>query len=137
MPLILSEVLAVNDQHTTDTLTLRYTPTPQVASRFEKYRFQLASGGNSASDDGEDKPPAQSLIAEKLATDNEWKVTWQGLTPGRLYDITVWTVSAEGVLSQPLRRQDRLCKIFFFTKILRCVFSLSLRLQPAVSIEPS
>lgn len=108
MPLILSEVLAVNDQHTTDTLTLRYTPTPQVASRFEKYRFQLASGSNSlTADDGK---PAQSLIAEKLATDNEWKVTWQGLTPGRLYDITVWTVSAEGVLSQPLRRQDRLCK---------------------------
>ncbi|XP_050434871.1 tyrosine-protein phosphatase 10D-like isoform X2 [Adelges cooleyi] len=106
MPLILSEVLAVNDQHTTDTLTLRYTPTPQVASRFEKYRFQLASGSNSlTADDGK---PAQSLIAEKLATDNEWKVTWQGLTPGRLYDITVWTVSAEGVLSQPLRRQDRL-----------------------------
>ncbi|XP_050528950.1 tyrosine-protein phosphatase 10D-like isoform X1 [Daktulosphaira vitifoliae] len=107
MPLILSEVLAVNDQHTTDTLTLRYTPTPQVASRFEKYRFQLASGSNSVSDDGDGKP-TQSLIAEKLATDNEWKVTWQGLTPGQLYDITVWTVSAEGVLSQPLRRQDRL-----------------------------
>jgi len=131
VPLILSEILAVNDQQlATDTLTLRYTPTPQTASRFIKYRFQLAeahhqtytqstiyqsstitnldpgTGTSSTSSTGTSAPV---LVAEKWASDNEWKVTWHSLVPGRLYDITVWTVSAYGVLSQPLRRQDRLC----------------------------
>lgn len=129
MPLILSEILAVNDQQfATDTLTLRYTPTPQTASRFIKYRFQLAESHHqtltpttvyqSSTTSTVDSIPAASstekppsvLLAEKLATDNEWKITWHSLVPGRLYDITVWTLSAYGVLSQPLRRQDRLCK---------------------------
>lgn len=125
MPLILSEILAVNDQQlATDTLTLRYTPTPQTASRFIKYRFQLAeahqqthtqSTVTTTLDPGSgvsltsNAPTASVLIAEKWASDNEWKVTWHSLVPGRLYDITVWTVSAYNVLSQPLRRQDRLC----------------------------
>ncbi|XP_022171232.1 tyrosine-protein phosphatase 10D isoform X2 [Myzus persicae] len=127
MPLILSEILAVNDQQlATDTLTLRYTPTPQTASRFIKYRFQLAEASHQTStqstayqsstitpsDQGSGIATTSStgtvLIAEKWASDNEWKVTWHSLVPGRLYDITVWTVSAYGVLSQPLRRQDRL-----------------------------
>lgn len=131
MPLILSEILAVNDQQlATDTLTLRYTPTPQTASRFIKYRFQLAEAHHqtlpqssvfpsvtTTLDPGSGVSPTSAtgmfpsvLIAEKWASDNEWKVTWHSLVPGRLYDITVWTVSAYGVLSQPLRRQDRLCK---------------------------
>jgi cadherin 5 type 2 (VE-cadherin) len=132
VPLILSEILAVNDQQlATDTLTLRYTPTPQTASRFTKYRFQLSEASHQTniqpiayqsstitpSDPGSGIATASStgtvFIAEKLASDNEWKVTWHSLVPGRLYDITVWTVSAYGVLSQPLRRQDRLCKYFF------------------------
>ncbi|VVC36919.1 Hypothetical protein CINCED_3A015609 [Cinara cedri] len=128
MPLILSEILAVNDQQlATDTLTLRYTPTPQTASRFVKYRFQLAeahqqsytlstmyqTAATTTLDPGtalnaSKKPSESPLVAEKWASDNEWKVTWQSLVPGRLYDITVWTVSAYGILSQPLRRQDRL-----------------------------
>lgn len=133
-------MLAVNDQQlATDTLTLRYTPTPQTASRFIKYRFQLAeaqlytsqqstayqsySGSTTTTDStgsatGGITPTSSSttggtssvLIAEKWASDNEWKVTWHNLVPGRLYDITVWTVSPYGVLSQPLRRQDRLCE---------------------------
>lgn len=128
MPLILSEILAVNDQQlATDTLTLRYTPTPQTASRFVKYRFQLAeaqyqtqpqsvayqSSTTSPLEPGtaSNGSPASVLIAEKWASDNEWKVTWHSLVPGRLYDITVWTVSAYGVLSQPLRREDRLCEL--------------------------
>lgn len=131
MPLILSEILAVNDQQlATDTLTLRYTPTPQTASRFVKYRFQLAeahqqtytlstvyqsAAATTTLDPGtasnlSSKTSESPLVAEKWASDNEWKVTWHSLVPGRLYDITVWTVSAYGVLSQPLRRQDRLCK---------------------------
>lgn len=119
VPLILSEILAVNDQQlATDTLTLRYTPTPQTASRFIKYRFQLAEAHQQTQstvttlDSGPGVSTSNAptiLIAEKWASDNEWKVTWHSLVPGRLYDITVWTVSAYNVLSQPLRRQDRLC----------------------------
>lgn len=127
MPLILSEILAVNDQQlATDTLTLRYTPTPQTASRFIKYRFQLAEAQQQTQtqstitnlDPGPGVTPTSAppvLIAEKWVSDNEWKVTWHSLVPGRLYDITVWTVSAFGVISQPLRRQDRLCKQIFYS----------------------
>ncbi|XP_075214257.1 protein tyrosine phosphatase 10D isoform X3 [Lycorma delicatula] len=93
MPLILSEVLVVNNQQATDSVTLRYTPTPQTSSHFDLYRFSLSD--------------PSTPIKEKLANDTEWKVTFNGLTPGRLYNITVWTVS-DGVLSQPLQRQDRL-----------------------------
>lgn len=124
MPLILSEILAVSDQQlATDTLTLRYTPTPQTASRFTKYRFQLSEAVDQSSSiiSTTAKPKfgitnfssgtsASVLIAEKLASDSEWKISWHSLVPGRLYDITVWTVSSYGVLSQPLYRQDRLCK---------------------------
>lgn len=128
MPLISSEILAVSDQQlATDKLTLRYTPTPQTASRFIKYRFQLAEASQQINteisshqpstisnlDLGTEITPTEKsssiLIAEKWASDNEWKITWNSLVPGRLYDITVWTMSAYGVLSQPLRRQDRLC----------------------------
>lgn len=133
MPLILSEILAVNDQQlATDTLTLRYTPTPQQASRFVKYRFQLTEAHQqthtqstaSTLDSGpgvaltSNESPASVLIAEKWASDIEWKVTWRSLVPGRLYDITVWTVSAYNVLSQPLRRQDRLCNQTFIIIII-------------------
>ncbi|XP_014240929.1 tyrosine-protein phosphatase 10D isoform X2 [Cimex lectularius] len=94
MPLILSEVLVVNNQQATDTVTLRYTPTPQSSSHFDKYRFSLSGSG-------------APVIREKDANDTEWKVTFTSLTPGKLYNITLWTV-ADHVLSQPLHRQDRL-----------------------------
>ncbi|BET01485.1 protein-tyrosine phosphatase 10d [Nesidiocoris tenuis] len=95
MPLILSDVVVVNNQQSTDTVTLRYTPTPLDSSHFDHYRFTL-----SCQDEAE-------RTREKGANDSEPKVTFTGLTPGKLYNITVWTVS-EGVLSQPLHRQDRL-----------------------------
>lgn len=95
VPLILSEVLVVNNQQATDSVTLRYTPTPQTSSHFDLYRFSLSD--------------PNTPVKEKLANDTEWKVTFNGLTPGRLYNITVWTV-ADNVQSQPLQRQDRLCK---------------------------
>ena len=107
VPLILSEVLVVNNQQSTDTVTLRYTPTPQTSSHFDKYRFSLSDH-------------VTTQTREKMANDTESKVTFSGLTPGRLYNITVWTV-ADGVLSQPLHRQDRLCKyckLFLFFYIL-------------------
>ena len=43
-------------------------------------------------------------VKEKAATDNERKVTFLNLVPGRLYNITLWTVSG-GVTSRPLERQ--------------------------------
>ncbi|XP_049825437.1 tyrosine-protein phosphatase 10D isoform X2 [Aethina tumida] len=93
MPLIQSEVVVVNNQQTTDSISLRYTPTPQTSSKFDVYRFSLS----------ESNIPDQ----EKAANDSDRLVTFTGLTPGRLYNITVWTVS-QNVASQPLQRQDRL-----------------------------
>ncbi|XP_035899329.1 tyrosine-protein phosphatase 10D isoform X4 [Anopheles stephensi] len=93
MPLIQSEVVIVNNMHTRDTVTLSYTPTPQQSSKFDLYRFSL----------GDPSIPDK----EKLANDTDRKVTFTGLTPGRLYNITVWTVSGK-VSSQPIQRQDRM-----------------------------
>lgn len=50
---------------------------------------------------------------EKAANDTDRLVTFNGLVPGRLYNITVWTVS-KNVASQPLQRQDRLCKYMIY-----------------------
>lgn len=93
MPLIQSEVLVVNSLHERDTVTLSYTPTPQTVSKFDIYRFSL----------GDPDIPDK----EKFANDTDRKVTFTGLIPGRLYNITVWTVSG-GVASLPIQRQDRL-----------------------------
>lgn len=93
MPLIQSEVVVVNNQQSTDLISLRYTPTPQASSSFDLYRFSLS----------EANIPDQ----EKTANDSDRLVTFTGLIPGRLYNITVWTVS-QHVSSQPLQRQDRL-----------------------------
>ncbi|KAL1506354.1 hypothetical protein ABEB36_005735 [Hypothenemus hampei] len=93
MPLIQSEVVVVNNQISTDSIGLRYTPTPQATSKFDLYRFSLS----------EPNIPDQ----EKSANDSDRLVTFTNLIPGRLYNITVWTVS-QGVASQPLQRQDRL-----------------------------
>ncbi|CAG9762794.1 unnamed protein product [Ceutorhynchus assimilis] len=93
MPLIQSEVVVVNNQGSTDSVGLRYTPTPQTSSKFDIYRFSLS----------EPNIPVQ----EKAANDSDRLVTFKNLIPGRLYNITVWTVS-QTVASQPLQRQDRL-----------------------------
>uniref|UniRef100_A0A6P7G206 protein-tyrosine-phosphatase n=1 Tax=Diabrotica virgifera virgifera TaxID=50390 RepID=A0A6P7G206_DIAVI len=93
MPLIQSEVVVVNKQQSTDTISLRYTPTPISISRFDTYRFSLSD------------PSIPDK--EKAANDSDRFVTFTGLVPGRLYNITVWTLSKD-VASQPLQRQDRL-----------------------------
>lgn len=94
MPLIQSEVLVVNNVQERESVTLSYTPTPQNSRlKFDLYRFSLGD------------PNIQDK--EKLANDTDRKVTFKGLVPGRLYNITVWTVSG-GVASQPIQRQDRL-----------------------------
>ncbi|KAJ8944757.1 hypothetical protein NQ318_011664 [Aromia moschata] len=42
VPLIQSEVVVVNNQQSTDSISLRYTPTPQISSKFDMYRFSLS-----------------------------------------------------------------------------------------------
>lgn len=96
VPLIQSEVVVVNNHQERDSVTLRYTPTPASSSRFDLYRFSLSEPG--------------IPVIEKPANDSDKKVTFRGLIPGKLYNITVWTVS-DGVFSQPIQRQDRLCKL--------------------------
>lgn len=98
VPLIQSEVVVVVDQDQPDSLTLRYTPTPVQSSRFDLYRFRISDGVNTTQ--------------ERIVNDTDTKVTFTGLTPGRLYNVTVWTVSDQ-VESRPLLRQDRLCKYTF------------------------
>ncbi|XP_015595077.1 tyrosine-protein phosphatase 10D isoform X2 [Cephus cinctus] len=93
MPLIQSEVVVVVDRDQPDSLTLRYTPTPIGSSRFDLYRFRISDETNTTK--------------ERERDNTDTKVTFTGLTPGRLYNVTVWTVS-ENVESQPLFRQDRL-----------------------------
>jgi Fibronectin type III domain. len=96
VPLIESEVLVVNNQQSTDSVTLRYTP--QNSNHFDFYRFTLSEP---------DIP-----VIEKAANDTDRKVTFNNLTPGKLYNFTVWTV-ADGVLSTPIQRHDRLCEYKF------------------------
>ena len=95
VPLIQSEVVVVVDRDLPDSLTLRYTPTPILSSRFDLYRFRISDQNNTTK--------------EKLVTDVDTKVTFTDLIPGRLYNVTMWTVS-NNVESRPLSRQDRLCK---------------------------
>ncbi|XP_002010656.3 tyrosine-protein phosphatase 10D [Drosophila mojavensis] len=107
MPLIQSDVFISNaldeDQQqgqseqehasNSNSIILNYTPTPASSTRFDLYRFSLGD----------------PLIKdkEKLANDTERKLSFTGLTPGRLYNITVWTVSG-GVASLPIQRLYRL-----------------------------
>lgn len=93
LPLIQSELLVITNTAVNDVLTLSYTPTPQDISSFDHYRFSLGDAGIA------DK--------EKHANDTARRVTFTGLTPGRLYNITIWTVSAK-VQSLPIQRQDRM-----------------------------
>lgn len=74
-------------------MTLIYTPTPQGSSKFDLYRFSL----------GDPSLPDK----EKLANDNDKKVTFTTLIPGRLYNISMWTVSG-GVTSSPIQLHERM-----------------------------
>jgi len=92
-PLCTSNIIIINKQEVTESLVIRYTPTPSQKSTFDTYRFMLSDP---------DIP-----VREKSAADSERKVTFLNLVPGRLYDITLWTVSG-GVASRPQIRQERL-----------------------------
>lgn len=85
------------DRDQPGSLTLIYTPTPVQSSRFDLYRFRISDENNTTK--------------ERMVDDSDTKVTFVGLTPGKLYNVTVWTVS-DNVESRPLLRQDRLCKYF-------------------------
>ncbi|XP_017149577.1 tyrosine-protein phosphatase 10D isoform X2 [Drosophila miranda] len=76
-----------------ETITLSYTPTPASSTRFDIYRFSMGD--------------PQIKDKEKMANDTERKLTFSGLSPGRLYNVTVWTVSG-GVASLPIQRLYRL-----------------------------
>ncbi|XP_071530896.1 tyrosine-protein phosphatase 10D-like isoform X2 [Panulirus ornatus] len=91
-PVITSEITIVN-QLETQSFTLRYTPTPADVATFDTYRFMLSD--------------PTIPVKEKQATDDDRKIIFKDLVPGRLYNITAWTVSGD-VTSQPLIRQDRL-----------------------------
>ncbi|XP_015930334.2 tyrosine-protein phosphatase 10D isoform X2 [Parasteatoda tepidariorum] len=92
-PVIDSVIHIVTDEQETKTLGIKYTPTPIRSVVFDRYRFQL-SGTNI---------PAQ----EKLQNDTNRLVIFDDLIPGRLYNISIWTVSG-GVYSVPIDRQARL-----------------------------
>ena len=92
-PLCTSELFIITNQEVSTAFTLSYTPTPKQRSQFDAYRFMVSD--------------PDIAIKEKAAADPDRKVTFVDLTPGRLYNITLWTVSG-GVTSRPLERQERL-----------------------------
>lgn len=75
MPLVTSDIVIVK-RHETNSLTLRYTPTPSSISRFNSYRFSLSDATKKA------------IVREKAVDDPDRKVIFDDLVPGRLYDIT-------------------------------------------------
>ncbi|XP_054716929.1 tyrosine-protein phosphatase 10D-like [Uloborus diversus] len=92
-PVIDSVINVVIDEHSTKTLGIKYTPTPRRTVVFDRYRFKL----------NDESIPVQ----EKLFNDTNRLVIFDNLVPGKLYDITIWTVSG-GVNSVPIQRQTRL-----------------------------
>jgi len=92
-PLCTSDLSIITHQEVSTSLILRYTRTPLDKSTFDTYRFSLSD--------------SNTPVMEKPATDNDRKVTFLDLVPGRLYNITMWTVS-DGVTSRPLEKQERL-----------------------------
>ncbi|XP_045764003.1 tyrosine-protein phosphatase 10D isoform X1 [Maniola jurtina] len=99
-PLIQSEMTIVNesDDDRNDTLPairVLYTRTPAAATRFDAYRFRLEGG---------DEPARWQTRAADAA---DQQVEFSGLVPGRLYNLTMWTVS-RNVTSHPVQRQARL-----------------------------
>lgn len=94
-PVIHSEISVVINEENTKTLGIKYTPTPALYVVFDRYRFQLSD--------------PNIPVQEKLFNDTNRLVLFDNLVPGRLYDISIWTVSG-GVNSIPIHRQTRLCK---------------------------
>ena len=94
MPVINSVINIVIDEQETKTLGIKYTPTPKKMVVFDRYRFQLVND------------PAIP-VQEKLHNDTNRLVLFDNLVPGKLYNISIWTVSG-GVYSVPVVREARL-----------------------------
>ncbi|XP_039746101.1 tyrosine-protein phosphatase 10D-like isoform X2 [Pararge aegeria] len=100
-PLIQSEMTIVNesgDDDGNDTLPairVLYTPTPLSATLFDEYRFRLEGG---------DEP---ARWERRAAAAPDQQVEFAALVPGRLYSLTMWTVS-HNVTSHPVQRPARL-----------------------------
>ena len=93
-PLINSVINIVTDEQETRTLGIKYTPTPRRNVIFDRYRFQLVNDPSIAAQ-------------EKLYNDTSRLVLFDNLVPGRLYNLSCWTVSG-GIYSQPIQREVRL-----------------------------
>lgn len=91
---IVSEAEGDDWDNGTRSFLVLYTPTPAAAARFDAYRLRLeaAEGGG-----------AQQ--AERSA-DAERRVRFSGLEAGRIYNVSMVTVS-HGVASQEIARQAR------------------------------
>ncbi|CAH2062689.1 unnamed protein product, partial [Iphiclides podalirius] len=102
-PVIQSEMIVnessrpESDDNETVSADLRvvYTRTPAAAALFDAYRFRLEAAGEEA------------RWAERPAAADSHAVDFRGLVPGRLYNLTMWTVS-RNVTSHPVQRQARL-----------------------------
>lgn len=101
-PQITSEMTIVNESggyenDTRPAILVIYTRTPHAASRFDAYRFRL---------EGEGEAPRTLTRAADSAGQ---QVVFRDLVPGRLYNVTMWTLS-RNVTSHPVQRQARLCE---------------------------
>ncbi|XP_063610060.1 tyrosine-protein phosphatase 10D-like [Penaeus indicus] len=92
IPLITSDI-RIWPQPETRSMAIIYTPTPESASTFDMYRFMLSD--------------PSIPVKEKPAEDEDRKIVFNNLVPGRVYNVTAWTVSG-GVTSLPLIRRDQL-----------------------------
>lgn len=93
LPVIDSVINIVTDEHKTKTLGIKYTPTPTRNVVFDHYRIQL----------NDESVPAE----EKSFDDPNRLIKFHDLEPGRLYNISIWTIS-DNVRSIPIHRQARL-----------------------------
>lgn len=93
VPVIDSVINVIVGEHETKTLGIKYTPTPLRNVIFDRYRFQLS--GTTI--------PSQ----EKQWNDTNRFVLFDNLIPGRLYNLSIWTISGQ-TLSVPIQRQARL-----------------------------
>ncbi|XP_063616070.1 tyrosine-protein phosphatase 10D-like [Cydia splendana] len=100
-PLIQSEMTIVNEPEadvgndTLPAIRVLYTLTPATASRFDSYRFRLEGG------------PGEAQEQTRAAAAPAARVEFKRLVPGRLYNVTMWTVSGN-VTSHPVQRPTRL-----------------------------
>ncbi|XP_032511666.1 tyrosine-protein phosphatase 10D isoform X3 [Danaus plexippus] len=105
-PLIQSEMTIVNESDDTDdndalpAIRVIYTRTPETATRFDTYRFRLEGSG-------EGGEAGEARWQERAASAPAQQVPFRGLRPGRLYNLSMWTVS-RNVTSHPVQRQARL-----------------------------